>query len=85
MSVLLSAMSGVASPESCSTRQDLLRSLIAAVDRVLDLGAMEVAAAVNRESFEELDRIGRDLNKALQFKDSVLDRYKSHVLAHRCK
>ena len=71
-------------PERCPIRQDLLQSLVAAMDKVLDLGALEIAAVTNGEPGPEVERIGDELAQAMNTKAAILRAYNSHLSSHRC-
>lgn len=70
--------------ELCPTRQVLLRTLTSAVERIIDLGCLEIAAVTNGKSAHELDCIARELAQAIDAKTSLLETYMSHVAGHGC-
>lgn len=67
----------------CPERQEIARSLQAVTDQIIALLLAEVDAVVKSE-IEALEQIDHDLRKALDFQQSLRERYITHTQSHGC-
>lgn len=69
--------------QPCPERQEIAGSLQAVTDQIVALLLAEVDAVVKSE-LEALEQIDHDLRKALEFQQSLRERYITHTQSHGC-
>lgn len=69
--------------EPCPERQEIGGSLQAVTDQIVALLLAEVDAVVKSE-IDALEQIDHDLRKALDFQQSLRERYITHTQSHGC-
>ena len=67
----------------CPERQEIAGSLQAVTDQIIALLLAEVDAVV-KSQMEALEQIDHDLRKALDFQQSLRERYITHTQSHGC-
>ncbi len=69
--------------EPCPERHEIAASLQMVTDQIVKLLLAEVDAVVNSK-IEALEQIDHDLRKALEFQQSLRERYITHTQSHGC-
>lgn len=70
-------------PAGCAERQEIADSLQAITEQIVALLLAEVDAALKAD-IETLERMEQDLQKAMNFQQSIRERYISHTQSHGC-
>jgi len=67
----------------CPERHEIAGTLQAVTDQIIALLLAEVDAVV-KSDLEALEQIDHDLRKALDFQQSIRERYITHTQSHGC-
>ena len=70
-------------PQSCPERKRLLEAIKVSGERIVPLRSEEIEA-VEKDDTARLQRIWRDLDRAIALHDSLVEEFNGHVEEHGC-
>lgn len=68
----------------CRERRRLTESLISEMDNVVSIAQRYTAALARYASREEIKAVSDELESAIRFRASLIERYNAHLDAHGC-